>query len=147
MKVGNPDLEKLRVALRGMDRGNLLIVAERAIDIVPKAKLGALIGDMVRLEEIEEGKRGVIQLLAEVRKFHEASLDGEYYESFKVDSGNFMEKSAGTDAFIAEFERLIAKRKQDSSVASYDLSQVKFEESPDAEALLVKFIDRIVLQR
>jgi len=109
MTVGNPDLEKLRVALRRMDRVKLLIVAERAIEIVPKAKLGALIGDMVGLEEIEERKRVVVPLLAEVRKFHKASLDGKYYESFKVNSGNFMEKSKGTDAFIAEFERLIAK--------------------------------------
>jgi hypothetical protein len=44
-----------------------------------------------------------------VRKFHDASLRGEYYESFGVNSKNFMEKSGGTEAFIAEFGRLIGK--------------------------------------
>src|SRR5206468_8235758 len=34
------DIEKLRVALRRMSRGNLLMIAERAIKIVPRAKLG-----------------------------------------------------------------------------------------------------------
>ena len=103
------DIEKLRVALRRLSRGNLLIVAERATALVPRAKLRDLIGDMVRIDELAEGKQGVVPLLAEVRKFHEASLRGEYYESFNVNSRNFMEKSEETQAFIAEFDRLLGK--------------------------------------
>ena len=38
------DIDKLRVALRRMSRGNLLIIAERASEFVPRAKLGALVG-------------------------------------------------------------------------------------------------------
>jgi hypothetical protein len=109
MKRGAVDLEKLRVALRRMSRGNLLMVAERAIETVPKAKLGALVGDMVRLDRLAEGKRGAVPLLDEVRNFHDASLRGEYYDSFDVNSKNFMDKSEGTEAFIAEFHRLVAK--------------------------------------
>jgi hypothetical protein len=103
------DLEKLRVALRRMSRGNLLTVAERAIDIVPKTKLRGLVGDMVRLDELAEGKRGAAPLLDEVRKFHDASLAGEHYESFNVNSKNYMDKSRGTEGFIAEFDRLLGK--------------------------------------
>jgi hypothetical protein len=103
------DIEKLRVALRRMSRGNLLMVAERAIEIVPRAKLGALVGDMVRLDQLAEGKRGVAPLLDEVRKFHDASRSGEYYDSFDVNSKNFMDKSEGTEAFTAEFDRLSGK--------------------------------------
>ena len=103
------DIDKLRVALRRMSRGNLLIVAERAIEITPRAKLRQLVGDMVRLDDLLEGKRGAAPLLDEVRKFHEASLRGEYYDSFDVNSKNFMEKSEGTEAFIAEFDRLAGK--------------------------------------
>jgi hypothetical protein len=95
MSRGAVDLDKLRVALRRMSRGNLLMVAERAIEIVPRAKLGALVGDMVRLDQLAEGKRGAAPLLDEVRKFHEASLRGEYYDSFGVNSKNFMDKSEG----------------------------------------------------
>lgn len=45
----------------------------------------------------------------EVRKFHAASMGGQYYESFAVNSKNFMEKSQGTEAFIAEFDRLLGR--------------------------------------
>jgi len=103
------DIEKLRVALRRMSRGNLLIVAERAIEIAPRAKLHQLVGDMVRVSDPAEGKRGAAPLLDEVRKFHAASLGGEYYDTFDVNSKNFMEKSEGTEAFIAELDRLIGK--------------------------------------
>ena len=41
------DLEKLRVALRRLKRKDLLTVAERAIEIVPRTKLEVLVGDMV----------------------------------------------------------------------------------------------------
>lgn len=103
------DLEKLGVAMRRMNRANLLTIAERAIELVPKAKLQALVGDMVRLDDLAEGRRGSELLLDEVRKFHEASLRGEFYESFNVNSKNFMDKSEGTEAFIAEFDRLLGK--------------------------------------
>jgi hypothetical protein len=109
MKRGPIDIEKLRVALRRMSRGKLLMVAERAIEMVPRAKLGALVGDMVRLDGLAEGNRGVAPLLEEVRKFHEVSLRGEYHDSFAVNSKNFMEQSEGTEAFIAEFDRLAGK--------------------------------------
>jgi len=109
MSRGAIDIEKLRVALRRMSRGNLLIVAERAIEIAPRVRPHTLVGDMVLLDEPAEGKRGTAPLLDEVRKFHEASLRGEYYDSFDVNSKNFMEKSEGTEAFIAEFDRLIGK--------------------------------------
>ena len=66
-------------------------------------------GDIVRLENLAEGKGGVKPLLDEVRKFHKVALRGDYYDSFDVNSRNFMSKSEGTEEFIAEFERLIEK--------------------------------------
>jgi hypothetical protein len=103
------DLEKLRVALQRMNRNDLLMIAERAIEIVPRTKLQVLVGNRVRLEDLALGKPGARPLLEEVRKFHAASLAGEYYESFNVNSKNFMDKSEGTETFIAEFARLISK--------------------------------------
>jgi hypothetical protein len=103
------DIEKLRVELRRMSRGNLLIVANRAIELMPRSKLSALVAGMVRLDRLTEGKRGTVSLLDEVRTFHEVSLRGDYYDSFDVNSKNYMDTSEGTDAFIVEFERLIEK--------------------------------------
>jgi hypothetical protein len=51
MTTAAVDLEKLRVVLHRMNRGNLLILAERAVELVPRAKLRALVGDLVRLED------------------------------------------------------------------------------------------------
>ena len=109
MTRGGVDLEKLRVALRRLSPGNLLVVADRAIETVPRAKLRALVGDMARLDELAQTKSGAAPLLDEVQKFHAASMGGEYYESFGVNSKNFMEKSEGTEAFIVEFDRLLGK--------------------------------------
>ena len=64
---------------------------------------------MVRLDRLAEGKRGAAPLLGEVRTFHDASLRGEYYDSFAVNSKNFMDKSEGTEAFIAELDRFVGQ--------------------------------------
>lgn len=103
------DLEKLRAALRRMSRGNLLIIAERAIEFIPRAKLQALVGDSVRLTNLARTKPAAAPLLAEVRRFYEAGLQGRYYESFAVNSKNFMETSQGTEEFIVEFNDLLGK--------------------------------------
>jgi hypothetical protein len=46
-------------------------------------------------------------LLTEVKRFEKASLAGDYYESFFVDSKNYTQQSAGTRAWIAEHLRLL----------------------------------------
>src|ERR1700722_8237331 len=105
------DIEKLWAALRHMSRGNLLSIANRAIELVPQARLGSLVAGMVRLDllMISEGTRDSATLLDEVRTFHDACLRGDYYESFAVNSKNYMDTSKGTDAFMVEFQRLIDK--------------------------------------
>lgn len=100
------DLEKVRVALQRLSRGNLLTIAERATELVARAKLPELLGDFIRLDEMVKTESGAASLVAEVRKFSVASLRGDYYEDFAVNSKNFMAKSEGTETFIAEFERL-----------------------------------------
>jgi hypothetical protein len=108
--MGQPvDIGKLRVALRRMSRRNLLSVAYRAIELVPRARLGALVAGMVHLDLLTEGTRGDPSLLEQVRTFHDACLRGDYYDSVDVGSKNYMDISEGADAFMAEFERLIEK--------------------------------------
>jgi hypothetical protein len=118
MSGAPPDLERLRRALRALRRGDLLIIAERAAELVPQAQLGALLGDLVQIDaqtQANEAQANEAQaplqapLWKEVQKFHTAALAGKYYQDFSVNSRNFMERSAGTDAFIAEFGRLLGK--------------------------------------
>lgn len=47
------------------------------------------------------------RLLKDVRHFEKASMAGEYYESFNVNSKNYTQKSGGTSAWIAEYRRLL----------------------------------------
>jgi hypothetical protein len=107
MSGAPPDLERLRRALRALRRGDLLIIAERAAELVPRAKLGALLGDLVQIDAQTQANEAQAPLWKEVQKFHTAALAGKYYQDFSVNSRNFMERSAGTDAFIAEFDRLL----------------------------------------
>lgn len=109
MTIRAVDLQRLRGTLRRMSRGNLLIVAERAVELVPKSKLHTLVGGFVRLGDFEATKPDAASLLEDVRRFQAASMAGEYYESFDVDSKNFMQMSKGTEAFVAEFDRLLRK--------------------------------------
>ena len=46
-------------------------------------------------------------LLADVKELQRASLNGEYYEDFMVNSKNFMDMSRGTEVWIAECNRLL----------------------------------------
>jgi hypothetical protein len=46
-------------------------------------------------------------LLADVKRFEKASLAGEYYESFDVNSKNCTQQSNGTSSWIAAFGRLL----------------------------------------
>jgi hypothetical protein len=101
------DLKAMRRALRALPRGNLLIIAERATELLPKGKLKALLADFVPLSEVATTTSSPLaSIFDDVRTFHAAGLGGEYYEEFDVHSKNVSEKSKGTDAFIAEFDRL-----------------------------------------
>ncbi len=127
MKEQSVDLEKLRVELRQLDRGRLLIVAERAIEMIPSASLEALVGGMIRVPRLIESECAGGSLLAETRKFYEASLRGEYYQSLHVNWRNCTEKSQGTDAFIAEFDRLMGRCVQAVAEGSQETAREVFE--------------------
>jgi len=62
--------------------------------------------DVDSLQVSEPGNSG---LLAEVKAFEAASRKGEYYESFSVNSKNYMLTSGGTRAWIAECGRLFSR--------------------------------------
>lgn len=78
-----------------------------AIDLLPPAKLVKLVGSYLDLKQLLPDAPGKKNLLADVRAFDTASRAGKYYESFNVNSKNFMEKSTGTRAFIADCNRLL----------------------------------------
>lgn len=89
-----------------LTRGNLLIIVERVTELLSTGKLNALLADFMPLNEVDVTSAPP-SLFDKVRTFHAASLGGEYYEAFRGHSNNGYDQSRGTDAFIAEFDRLM----------------------------------------
>lgn len=103
------DRDKLRAAIRKLGREYVFYMLDDAIDLLPPAKLHKIVKKYLDLRRLrpDGDKPTKVHLLAEVKAFEKASLAGEYYESFDVDSKNFMEKSEGTTGWIAECRRLL----------------------------------------
>lgn len=117
------DRDKLRVAIRRMSKTNVLYLLDEAIDLIPRSRLIKLVEQFwdpatLRLDDPAKG-----HLLADVRAFEKASLGGQYYEAFRVDSRNYMEKSGGTQAWIAECRRLLDRCIADAGKSDPDVCQ------------------------
>jgi len=109
MRPSAIDREKLRVALRRLSRDRLRMLADAAMDMVPKAKLEALVRAHLGNVDLAPSSPRAAAILAEVKKFHDAAIRGDYYESFSVNSKNWTDKSEGTELFIAEHDRLVGR--------------------------------------
>lgn len=103
------DRDKLRAALRRLGDEYVFNMLDDAIDLLPPAKLARLVSGYLDVKQLRPDGPGKKNLLAEVRAFDTASRAGKYYESFNVNSKNFMDKSPGTRAFIADCNRLLER--------------------------------------
>jgi hypothetical protein len=102
------DRDKLRAAIRRLGYESVFNMLDDAIDLLPPAKLHRIVKRQLDPRSLRpEDENGRADLLPAVRAFEKASLAGEYYDSFDVDSRNFMQKSAGTLGWIAECLRLL----------------------------------------
>ena len=103
------DRDKVRVALRRLGDEAVVDMLDDALDLLPEAQLAKLAARHLDVKLLRPDAAGKHDLLAEVRTFADASRGGEYYESFNVNSKNFMDTSAGTRTFIADCNRLLAR--------------------------------------
>lgn len=101
------DQTKLRTELRGLRRCDLLIIAERAAELVPKDNLGPLLGDFMHVDVLVAPATRPAPLIEEIQQFYDESCDGKYFEHFQVNARNYMKRSRCTDAFVAQFDRSI----------------------------------------
>ena len=103
------DRDKLRAALRKLGSAYVFYMLDDAIELLPPAKLYELAKKYLDLKRLRPDAEPATKpsLLADVKRFEKKSLAGEYYESFDVNSKNYMEESAGTSTWIAEFRRLL----------------------------------------
>lgn len=108
------DWETLEPALRKLRKDALLQVLHHAYQALPASRIGAVFGehvDLTLLNPSVAARKGAEAsgLLRAVKQFHADSLSGEYYESFNVNSRNFMDKSEGTELWISECNQLFDK--------------------------------------
>ena len=104
------ELTTLRADLRTLNRGSLLIIAERAIELIPATQLSALLCDFIQITaRSAEGDNAPASLFDEVSAFYDAAMTGKYYETVEINNRGRQEHSKSTDAFISEFDRLLRK--------------------------------------
>jgi len=103
------DRDKLRAEVRKLGNEYVLFMLDDAIELLPRAKLHKLAKKYLDLKRLRPDAEPATSpsLLADVKRFEKASLAGEYYESFGVNSKNYTQQSAGTSAWIAEYLRLL----------------------------------------
>ena len=103
------DRDKLRAEVRRLGSEYVFYMLDDAIELLPPAKLHKIAKKYLDLKRLrpDTEKATKPSLLADVKRFEKASLAGEYYESFGVNSKNYTQQSAGTSAWIAEFLRLL----------------------------------------
>lgn len=103
------DRDKLRAEIRKLDNEYVFYMLADAIDLLPPAKLHKIAKKYLDLKRLcsDTNVATKASVLAEVRRFEQASLAGEYYQSFDVNSRNCTQQSSGTSAWIAEHGRLL----------------------------------------
>lgn len=103
------DRDKLRAAIRRMGSEYVFYMLDDAITLLPQTKLRKLIAKYLNPAELRPHGERKANLLADVKAFQKASLTGRYYQPFSVNSKNYMEKSSGTLAWIADCGRLLER--------------------------------------
>lgn len=103
------DRDKLRAEVSKLGKECVFSMLDDAIALLPPAKLQKIAKKYLDLKRLrpDAQKAARPSLLTDVKRFERASLAGEYYESFSVDSKNHRQQSAGTSAWIAEYRRLL----------------------------------------
>ncbi len=102
------DRDKIRRNLEHLDGADRRVLLDRAIDLLPDESLPELLADYVHLHKVVADDGPPPDLLASIQAFHRDAMAGRYYETFHVNSRNFLSKSPGTERFIAEHARLVA---------------------------------------
>ena len=103
------DRDKLRAEIRKLGNECVFCMLDDAIELLPQAKLHRIAKKYLDLKRLRPDAEQTARrrLLTDVKRFETASLAGEYYESFSVNSKNYTQKSSGTNAWIAKYLRLL----------------------------------------
>jgi hypothetical protein len=114
------DAEQARLELRSLSRADLLLIANRAVDLLPDHQVQWLFEGLLFIQAREAAPPALID---QVRAFHDRSCRGEYFDDTEPGKSDRQSRSRGTDAFLAEFHRLAEACVRDAvnSLAGFEL--------------------------
>jgi hypothetical protein len=122
------DRSKLRGAIRRLGNEHVYHMLDDAIELLPPSKLAKLAGQYLDVKSLQAtGAKVHTGLLPQAKAFEKASLAGDYYASFDVNSKNYREMSGGTRAWIAECRRLLDRCVSDTRDGRYAEARDAFE--------------------
>jgi hypothetical protein len=118
----------------------IFYLLDDAIGLLPPAKLRKIAKKYLDLKRLRPDAEKATRpsLLDDVKRFEKASLAGEYYESFGVNSKNYRQQSAGTSAWISEFLQLLDR----CVVTANKRSPAEVREAMDILFSLLNHIDK-----
>jgi hypothetical protein len=125
------DRATIRTALRRLLHEDIYYILGEALEMLPLLKAEKLVKGYIDLSQFQGDSRKPKNILEETIEFRQASLRGDYYESFDVNWKNSTEKSIGTCAWIFEFSRLleccVAAAKKENSHEIREAFDICFE--------------------
>ena len=106
MPVQKIDRQKLRDKISCLEEQYVRMLLDKAIDLLSQTKLVDLVDTFINPKDLRPDPGNRVKLIDEVKKFQKASLKGDYYEDFNVNSKNYTQKSRGTQTWITDCHRL-----------------------------------------
>ena len=101
------DRDKFRAELRRMRPEDLYDMMVKSIDLLSQNSLRALAKGRIPLARLLDDGKPKSGLRETVLDFQKRSLADEYYESFEVNWRNCSDVSQGTQAWMADYRRLL----------------------------------------
>ncbi|MFQ5471971.1 MAG: hypothetical protein ACE5FA_03660 [Dehalococcoidia bacterium] len=121
------DRERVRDAIQSVERASLLILTDRALDLLSDGQLRSMLDGHIEAEVLAPAIRGTESLLQLTKRFHEASLQGQYYEDHDPKNWDACDLSPGTERFIADCHRLLDRCVGAVDHGEHEVARAAFE--------------------
>ena len=95
----------------------LFLMVDAAITVLTEDSLRTLVKGFLNPDELQADGKEEMRLLENVKAFRKASLQGNYYEDFAVNSKNCSTTSGGTLAWMADCRFMGAGNRMGESLA------------------------------
>ncbi len=121
------DRELVREEVQHLDRGALLIVVDRALDLLSDEQLLKALDRTIAAEALAATSERLESLVELAQRFSDECLAGEYYEDHNPRHWHESDLSPGTERFIADCHRLLDRCIDTAEHADHEASQAALQ--------------------